>query len=247
MGNLLGLNREELLGLDPGDVRWFLTTEEVIHIIKTLGAFWSYNYEAAELGISGLHAELKSGLHSDGFLISRIFLAHDNIRKLFATQIFYRMQQSGLSFPNYMAGIPTGATGLGDDVRKLCGAKEAVLEKVDGHIVLKTDLDPGSTIALVEDFTTRGTGLKETVLDIKSKNPTVKFTPYVLEIINRGGLEVIAVEGVGTFKILPIATKRINDWKPEECLLCHKYGSKTIKPKATDANWEAITTSQLVA
>jgi orotate phosphoribosyltransferase len=216
-----------------------------LHIITTLGAFWTYNYEAAENGIPGLHAELKSGLHSDGFLISRIFLAHDNIRKIFATQIFYRMQLVGIPFPNYMVGIPTGATGLGDDVRRLCGAKEAILEKVEGHIVLRTALEPESTIALVEDFTTRGTGLRETALDIKSKNPTVRFTPYVLEIINRGGLEVIKVEKVGTFKILPVATKRINDWKPEECLLCHKYGSKTIKPKATDENWRLITTSQL--
>ena len=31
-----------------------------------LGAFWSYDYEALKAGKPGMHALLKSGLHSEG-------------------------------------------------------------------------------------------------------------------------------------------------------------------------------------
>jgi orotate phosphoribosyltransferase len=242
---ILEMNREDLLNLDPHYVIQRLKPEEAIHIATTLGGFWTYNYEAAENGIAGLHAELKSGLHSDGFLVSRIFLAPQNIRLLFATQIAMVLQDSRMQIPDYIAGIPTGATELGELVRGIIQARSAVLEKVDGRIVLKTPINPKSTVALVEDFITRGTGFRETVRDIKEKCPDVNIAPYVLAIINRGGLEVIEVDGIGTFKILPIANKRINDWKPEDCPLCHKYGSRPIKPKATEENWRAITTSQL--
>ena len=246
MKSILGLNKNQLLALQPSDITWIFSAAELVYLIRTLEAFWSFDYEAATQGIFGLHAELKSGLHSDGFIISRIFLAYPNIRMILAQQIVWRMEESGIRKPKYIAGIPDGATGLGNDVRKLCGAKEAILEKVDGRLIMRTILDPSSDIGLIEDFSTRGTGLIEAVTDIYKKNPTVRFVPYVFEIINRGGLESINIPEFGDFKILPIANHRIEDWQPKECPLC-MMGSKPIKPKATDENWRAITTSQLIA
>lgn len=243
MRSILGLNRKELLALQPSDITWIFSAAELLYLIKTLGAFWSYDYEAAAKGIFGLHAELKSGLHSDGFIISRIFLAYPNIRIILAQQIVWRMEEAGIPKPTHIGGIPTGASDLGDDVRKLCGAKSVVLQKLNGHIILQTPLEDGSIIGLIEDFSTRGTGFAEAAQDILSKSPSIRFIPYVLEIINRGGLEAIEVPGIGKFKILPIANHRIDDYPPNECPLC-MMGSKPIKPKATDENWRAITTSQ---
>jgi hypothetical protein len=156
------------------------------------------------------------------------------------------MDEMEIPKPTYIVGIPTGATDLGEDVRKLCGSKELILEKtVDGHIILKTIPESNSTIAVIEDFSTRGTGFSEVVREILGKNPSVRIIPYVFEIINRGGLETIDVPEIGSFKIVPLAEHRIEDWHPDKCPLC-MMGSKPIRPKATDKNWKAITTSQLI-
>jgi orotate phosphoribosyltransferase len=215
---------------------------------RQLGAFWTYDYSAAEHGKPGMHALLKSGNHSDGFFVSRILLAADNIRRIIAWQMFMRLK-AFFSFgpegtiPYYVAGIPDGATMLGKEIQEIIGCKLAEMKKQDGHISLVTEIQSGARIILVEDFCTRGTGFIEAVKEVITKQPRAAIMSCDPVIINRGGLEGITVEGVGHFKILPVVEWRVQDWTPETCPLCAK-GSTPIKPKATDENWLAITNSQ---
>lgn len=251
MFKITGMTKEELLGIHPdslmrpGDVH-LLTEEEVIYIAETLGAFWKYNYEVAKQGKSGLHAILKSGLHSDGFFISAILLEHSNIRWLFANQMVLRFNELGIPKPDWIVGIPKGATELGKDVAEIMGVKNAEIKKGDdGRISLESEIMPDETLLGVEDFSTRGTGFKEAVLAILSKQPKVKFLPYYGVILNRGGLTEVEAEGIAQpFRIVPVTVKRINDWEPPECPLCREFGSEAIKPKATEESWRLITTSQ---
>jgi hypothetical protein len=98
---------------------------------------------------------------------------------------------------------------------------------------------------LIEDFCTRGTGFKEAVKAVLENCPSSKILPFDPVILNRGGLKAIDVPGVGAFTVLPVVEWRIEDWDPTEgCPLC-RMGSTPIKPKETEANWQAITTSQL--
>ena len=254
MLKIIGMPKDELLGLcpdtlkRPGSIR-LLTEEEVIYIAETVGAFWKYNYEAAKQGRVGLHAELKSLLHSDGFFISRILLQHPNIRTIMADQMVMRFSQLGIPNPRRVGGIPDGATELGKEIAELLGAKNVEMKKEDGKIVLVDSIAVDEDLLLGEDFCTRETGFIEAVLDILSKQPTVKILPYELVIINRGGLSEIEIpaEKVGSsrivVKIVPVVNYRVNDWQPADCPLC-RMGSKPIKPKATDENWRFITTSQ---
>lgn len=209
-----------------------------------LNSFWAYDYEAAKQGRFGKHAELKSLNHSDGFFISRILLKEPNIRAIMANQLVMRFNERELSKPDWIVGIPDGATKLGKDVANLMGVRYAEMKKEDGRIVMVSKVEPGESLLLVEDFCTKGTGFTEAVKDIAVKNPAVKFIPLELVIINRGGLNEIVVDGVGAFDIVAAANHRVNDWVPVECPLC-KMGSVAIKPKATDENWRDITTSQL--
>ncbi len=254
MLKIIGMTKDELLGLHPdsltrpGSIR-LLTEEEVVYIAETVGAFWKYDYEAAKLGKVGLHAELKSLLHSDGFFFSKILLQYWNIRTIMADQQVMRFKQLRVSNPDWVAGIPDGATELGKEVAGLLGVKNAEMKKEDGRIALVSLVTPGETLLLVEDFCTRGTGFTEAVLDILSKQPAVKILPCELVILNRGGLSEIEIPAEKTSsskivaKVVPVVNYRVNDWKPEECPLCN-MGSKPIKPKATDENWRLITTSQ---
>lgn len=243
---IVGMTKEELIALDPQSVDWSLSDEETFYIAKTLGAYWGYNYEVAKKGRSGLHAILKSGLHSDGFFVSAILLEHPNIRWLFANQMVLKFKELGIPKPDWIAGIPKGATELGKDVARIMGVKNAKMIKGDdGRIVLESSIAPDETLLGVEDFSTRGTGFREAVLNILSKQPKVKFLPYYEVILNRGGLTEVEVEGIAKpFRIVSVAVKRINDWSPPECPPCNDFNSKPIKPKATDENWRLITTSQ---
>ncbi len=238
------MTKEELISLDPQSIDRSLSGEEIIYIAKTLNSYWEYDYETAEQGRVGKHAELKSLRHSDGFFVSKILLEPQNIRIIIANQLVLRFNQLEIPKPDWVAGIPKGATKLGQDVADLMGVKNAEMKKQDGRIVMVSSIAPDETLLLVEDFCTRGTGFTEAILDIVLKQPKVKILPYELVIVNRGGLNKIQVKEVGTFKIVAIATHRVNDWDPSECPLC-EMGSVAIKPKATEENWRDITTSQL--
>lgn len=238
--------KAELLSLNPNQVnqKLLLSPDMIFHIFRELGGFWAYNYDVAEHGRVGLHAELKSGRCSDGFLNSKIVLKHPNIRTIMARQLVLRYNESGLIKPDWVAGIPDGATKLGEDVARIMGVKSAEMIKKNGKIKITTVISPGETLLLVEDFCTKGTGFKEAVEDIISKQSGTIIVPIELVIIIRGGLKNIQVNGAdGTFKIVATAEHRINDWDPAECPLC-KMGSGRIKPKAIEGNWEKIMTSQ---
>ncbi|MDD3151102.1 MAG: hypothetical protein PHV68_09775 [Candidatus Gastranaerophilales bacterium] len=248
MKDILRMGRDEILAFTPDDIDRLLTAEELIHMAKLLGAYWQYDYEAAKAGMVGLHAELKSGRHSDGFFVSRIMLAKRNVLEIIAHQLAMKVRESifvdNIPIPDYVAGIPAGATPIGEKLAQIIGAKPAEMDKVNGCIKLITQLPPNTTIIVVEDFITRGTGIAEAIQEIERCQPKAKIYRFVPAIINRGGITEKHVIGVGTVYPLPIAEVRINDWNPEDCPLCAK-GSKPIKPKATDKNWEEITHSQI--
>ena len=236
------MGRDKLLALRPASVTWPLSMGEVMHMASILGAFWAYDYDAARANKFGLHAELKSGLHSDGFFVSKILLESENIRRIMAQQMVRRIHQAIGVSPDYVAGIPDGATNLGKEVANILGVPEACMEKRDGKITLTTNVGRG-LVLLVEDICTRGTALVEAATHIRASQRGAQIMKYNPVIINRGGLMFIPVAGIGTFKILPVVERRINDWTADECPLC-KLGSRAIKPKATDQNWIDITTSQ---
>jgi len=240
---IIGMSKEELLRLTYQDIgHRFLTSYEILYIAKALGAFWQYDYEAKERGRLGMHALLKSGQHSDGFFISRVLLEPENIREIIAHQMVMRIEKAEVPIPDYIAGIPKGATELGLEVSKIMGTEDVRMEKVGGKIKLTQHINPGDSILLVEDFCTRGTGFAEGVAEVKNAAPEACILRYNPVIINRGGLEKVSTI-VGDCNILPVVEMRIQDWDPNNCPLC-KLGSEVIKPKESDENWAAINRSQ---
>ncbi|MFA6602083.1 MAG: hypothetical protein WCT02_04470 [Candidatus Paceibacterota bacterium] len=239
--NIFELDRKGLLALDPAKVTELLTPSEFVYIAGKLGAFWSYDHEAARAGRAGLHPVLKSGLHSDGFFVSRVLLEPPNILKIMAYQMFLRLHQAGvfLTKISWVVGVPDGATSLGREIAKLIGAEVARMDKINGRIMLGTEVGFGNLL-IVEDVFTRGTGFCEAVTEIRAKAPQLSIIPFDPVLLNRGGMK-----GFGEFTVVPIAEHRINDWQPEDCPLCRKYFSGTIRPKVSDENWNALRVSQL--
>lgn len=239
--NILLIRRDDILRICPDDVKKRFSEEELMHIARELGAFWQYDYVAAEKGRVGQHALLKSGRHSDGFFASKILLEHENILEIMARQIARTSSCLGLS---HIAGVPNGATELAQKTAGFLPGVEVVkLEKIDGFIRLLSDIPPGSAVLFVEDFCTRGTGFMEAVHEVILRCKDAVVLPWLLCIINRGGLSVIEMENLGKFLIFPIAEVRITDWEKEECPLC-KMGSIPVKPKESQENWKGLLSPQ---
>lgn len=222
MKSILEMGRDELLALRPESVQQGLTPEEVVHLARIFGAFWSYDYKAAREGKVGLHAVLKFGRHSDGFFNSRILLQPENIRLIIAGQMARKLREANILLPDYVAGIPDGATKLGEDIATIFQAKNAVMKKgEDGRIFLVTEIEAEASVLLVEDFCTRGTGFKEAAKVVADRQPRAGIIPLDPVILNRGGLETIIAENIGTFRVLPVVELRVQDWDPAEgCPLC---------------------------
>jgi len=242
MKSLIGLTAEELVNLKPHEVFWVLIGDEILYIFKTLNGFWAYDYEAAKTGRVGLHAKLKSERCSDGFFYSKVVLQHPNLRRIIAKTLVGNFKRTGLSIPDFVAGIPDGASELGQDVAYYMGVPVLELKKENGKIIVAGDIEPRCKLLLVEDFCTKGTGFKEAEEVILDKQPGAIISPVELVILNRGGLTHI--EGKShRYMIEAAVVHRISDWDPAECPI-HKMGSESIKPKVTEENWELITSSQ---
>ncbi len=242
----------DILEMSGGDLQNFsfeglcrdLSFEEILHIFSVFKGFWQYDYKAAEKGRVGNHAELKSGRCSDGFLYSKTVLSHPNLCKYIAIQMAINYRVKKLPTPDYVVGVPDGATELGKFFAQtqFIKAKIAEMIKENGRIKLVSSLQEGDSILFIEDLCTRGTGLKEAFDSVLAGNPLIKVIPYEPVIVNRGGLREIK-HGDFTFSIIPVITYHINDWDKAECPLC-KMGSVPIRPKASEENWKKLVNSQ---
>jgi hypothetical protein len=241
--DILKLNKDELLELNPIFNRK-MDAEEIFHIFSLFDGYWGYNYQVAEEK-PGLHALLKSGKHSDGFINSRIVLPNENICRILAWQLTLHWLELNLTTPDYVIGIPDGATKLGQYVAQYLGAKNVEMIKNNGRICLESEIKKGRSLLFVEDFCTRGTGFVEAVRSVYEKQANIYIIPIELVIINRGGMENIVIDDIGRFKIVAAATRRITDWDDSDCVLCRKYGSIAVKPKIDELSWQRIKTSQV--
>ena len=240
---------QDLLNLcvhDIGNRR--LSFEEFAHIAGSLGALWTYDYETAASGRVGMHAKLKSELHSNMFFVSKILLKPENILQIMAAQVALRIRWGLSTFatgtPDYIVGVPDGATRLGEEIGKILGIPTIRMAKIDGRIVLETPIETGKSILLVEDFCTRGTGFIEAVRAVLLAQPAARIIPFDPVMLNRGGLKSLCIDNIGDFGIVPVVEWKAWDCPEETCPLCAN-GSTPIKPKETEENWRLLTTSQL--
>jgi len=235
--DLISVNHEDLSGTCLG-------AEEIIHIARMFNFFWEYDYKAAREGKVGLHAVLKSGLHSDGFIAMKMLLKIPNIRELLAYQLALQYGIHVRNIPDSLIGIPDAATDLARDLGKILGVRAIGAAKVDGNIVISDPIENDEFVLIIEDVTSSGTGFREVVTKITQANPNAIILPYELVLFNRGGLKELSFGARNNFSIISVAERKMLTWSPQECPLC-KRGSCAIKPKATEENWQAITTSQL--
>lgn len=263
--NILELDKNRLINLDPESVMRKISIEEFFHILKTLDNLWFYDRDALKIGKVGYHAKLKSELCSDGFVnLKGVLKQYPKIRKIFAYQlklmILELVDQGIIKMPTYIAGVPSAATELGEDVAHMLGVKSAeAIKGKKGEILFLTKLAKGETLLLIEDICSKATGIMETIEDVIVCHSADfnAIIPVEIVLLNRGGLKSFVVKGV-EYEIISAYTRRIGEWMPIDasnelverfpdaspCPLCARDVPR-IKPKESNENWDLITTAQL--
>lgn len=237
------MSKDEIIAIKYATVDWELSKEEMFHILKELDGYLEFDYGALENGNPGHHFELKSGIHSDSFIDSSTVLQYENLRRIIARQLVNKYQRvdkvtANLNWdsPNCVAGIPNGAKLLGENVSDIFKARKMDLIKQDGNIVMNSVLKLNDTLLFVEDICTKGTALNESVNALYEGNSSGTVVPFVLTIVNRGGLNQIQTNKGFVFDIVSLySVNSFNEWDKDDCELC-RMGSESIKPKEMREN-----------
>lgn len=256
--NILEMDIDRLRSLNPDEVDWGLSEEEILHMVDMTDNYVLLPAApplVARGPVPKYHIKLKSGLCSNGFINFKILLKeYPNLRKIYAKQIAHELEimfKEGYERPDWIVGVPDAATELGEDVANILGIDYLKLKKEDGRILLDEGhaelLKPGVTILIIEDLCTKGTGVTETILQIMAIRDDIRILNYIMYIVNRGTLEEVVVEGVGSFKIIPLARRRIDEYQPgpDTCPYCAN-GSEPIKAKDPVENWRMLKRMEMI-
>jgi len=231
---IMGKSKDELLRLDPDCIKSRLKGFEILYLYKIFDGYW----KCPDGEIPKYHAQLKSGVCSDSFLNSKVILKHENIRKIIAKQLMYKYlnvkrAQHTLDWgkPTHIGGIPNGAKELGDNVADIWNdVEKADLVKQKGIIKMNSILGDSDKLLLVEDVFTKGTASLEAIKSSFKSIGSGRVLPFILSIVNRGGLRQIQTMQSGgfVFNIISLHSIKANEWESSKCPFC-EAGSKSIK------------------
>ena len=230
--DLSGIERERKIReiADP-DIGY--RQQDYIELFKICDAIWIHNGNP-----KGPHAQLVSGLHSDGYINCSKVLKHTNLKMILARRLIEKIRQEktlwGWNF-DYVVSSSMAAITIGDTVATLNKATFVYTEKEAGKQVLKRFKIPkGAVVLQIEELiTTLETTRKVTnailynpVDFVRDENGKI----IVGTIVHRPEKLPVTYK---SYKVIPLIEIEIHNWDPKKCPLC-RGGSKALKPKE---NW----------
>jgi orotate phosphoribosyltransferase len=230
---------EELRRLDPAlfNVE-SLTSEEILRWLVLAEAGWMHNDDPKMP-----HAELASGMCSNGYFFCRKLLRFPNINeilgKLLTHELVIALKKANLR-ADAVVGSPYSAITISYEVARSFCVPHGIPEKDPSDpkgkkMIWKEEFPAGTRILRVEELvTTSGTTL-EVTRAIQEQNPhPVSFLPIVGVLVHRPPLLPM---DYWNMQIVPLVEKEIWAVPPDQCPLC-RQGSVRVKPKA---NWALLT------
>jgi orotidine-5'-phosphate decarboxylase len=217
-----------------------LTEAEILHWFDICNAFWMHdgNFQKP-------HAELTSGMCSNGYVNSPEFLKHPNLNEVSALQLARRLRDRGVDNVDWVIGSPYSGITFSYEVAKAFGAIHGFTEKNPedprGKRMLwrRMAIPSGANILQIEELITTSGTFREVRRAVIEGNPEpVNFLPIVGALVHRPPKLPVAYEIDGE-KIAVAALVEKEMWAvpPSECPLC-KAGSPRYKPKS---HWQELT------
>jgi len=214
---------------------------EILDIYQRKGAVWLFDYSGDQ---AAPHAELTSGLCSDGYFNSAKVLCDPYAVEVLARQLMLRLHARGIRNVDVVVGSAYAAITLSFELARLMGASHGFTEKaLDENDPTKSVMTwkrltfrEGTEILQCEELITTFKTTLEVREAIRSGNDyPVEFIPVVATAIWRP--ENLQTTLDREFDVEALVAKEVRTWKPEDCPLC-KQGSPRMRPKQ---NWAKLT------
>ncbi len=234
-----------LLEVDPRDYGTknydtlsLLDQGEILGWFGLAGAFWGYQGNPSP---QKPHAELTSGLCSNGYFDCPRLLSFPNVAEVLGTQLAWRLKESEVETVDWVVSSAYSAITFGHEVAKGLGARFMNVEKDPADpnqkrmLWRRVTLPAGSRVLQVEELiTTMGTTQEVKRAVLEGNGEPVVFLPIIGTLVLRPpDLKALKQQ----HQIIALVEKEIWAKKPEECPLC-AVGSKRFKPKT---HWAQLT------
>lgn len=232
------MNLKELLDLDPdffeiGEV----SVETILGWFDVCDAYWLHSGDSKDP-----HAELHSGMCSNGFFDCLRVLKYVNLSDILASQMARRIT-AVIEYQkvDWVIGSPMAGITFSHDVARALGASTSMFTEKDpeqkGKMLWKRVAIPeGDTVLQIEELTTTSKTLNAVKEAVDSGNPnSVNWLPYVGIFVHRP--PKLPVDSYGDRKVIPLIETEVWAVDPSECPLC-KAGSVRYRPKT---HWKELT------
>lgn len=233
----------EIQKIDPKQYKTGRITEEkVLHFFDLCDAFWMHDGDPRKP-----HAELTSGLCSNGYFNCPEVLKHPNLCQILAHWLYRKLTYKGIKEVDWVIGSPDAAITLSYEIAKAFGAIHGFTEKdlfplidpVDPkgkRMVWRRMTIPREAVVLqIDEMISTGRTLREVRRAVVEGNAEpVRFLPVVGTLVHRPPRLPVDYDGI---EVISLVEKVIWAIKPEECPLC-KAGSPRYHPKT---HWKELT------
>lgn len=214
-------------------------SEQILEWFDLCDAYWEHNGDPAMP-----HAELTTGMCSNGFFDCPRVLEYGNVCEIFARQLYQRLiRDEDVGRVDRVIGSAYSAITFSYELSKQFGARHGYVQKDQADPTGKRMVWKGSPIApdervlqAEELITTRKTALNVRQAVICAHNGVSPvFLPVVATIVHRP--PELPVD-YGEFRVVALVEKAIWAVAPP-CSLC-KQGSNRLRPRGEAGNWDKL-------
>lgn len=233
------MEKIDLLRINPRDYdNKVLTEEEILHWFDLGDAAWVHDGDPKKP-----HAQLTSGLCSNGYFDCPRVLKYPNIAEIFANQLVRGLMNAGLDLGkvNWVVGSAYAAITFSYEVARLLGVIHGFVEKDPADqtgkkmVWRRMSIPANSWVLQVEELITTSGTFREVRRAIEEGNgEPVNFLPFVAALVHRPPK---LPADYGDIKVIALLEKEIWVSDPKECPLC-QAGSVRLGPKT---HWAELT------
>jgi hypothetical protein len=231
----------QLRALNPRDFdNTDVPPEEMLQWLSIVEAGWMHPGDP-----NMPHAELFSGLCSNGFFVCQKLLRFPNVCEILGRQLGRKlsvaMVRLGIDNFDAVVGSPYSSITISYEVAKFFGAMHGIPQKDPADpkgkkMIWKEEFPMGTKILRVEELVTTSASTQEITRAITTQNPyPVEFLPVVGVFVHRPPQVPM---DYWNMLMVSLVEKEIWAVPPDKCDLC-KQGSRPLKPKG--ANWALLT------
>jgi len=230
------MEKINLLEIDPKDYERALTGNEILHWFDLCDAAWVHDGDPKKP-----HAELTSGMCSNGFFDCMRVLRYPNLAEILGWQLAKKLKSHMSGTVDWVIGSAYAAITFSYEVAKALRAIHGFVEKDSADpkgkkmLWARMKIPAGAKALQIEELITTSGAMTEVRRAVEEGNgEPVNFLPIVGALVHRPPR---LSADYGDRKVIAVIEKEIWAVDPKDCPLC-KAGSPRYRPKT---HWAELT------